>query len=221
MRNCLILLTLGAVAYFLSSCGSPQSIRPDALIVVKDVQIPDSEPLLSQFATHSWVQYRPDVNSPWRRIEIVNKNSGLLHHEIDDDTAHAKKRWNERVRILSQSDGKKNPEFVQDIMAFARGYDASVYSVWPGPNSNTFAEHLMREVDGVSAALDHNAVGKEHGFYAGRTAGGTGVELQTPLLGVALGVREGVELSVFGLSGGVSFYPPAIKIPFLQRIPRK
>jgi len=221
MHHYLILLTLGALALILSSCGSPQSIRPDALIVVKDVQIPNDEPLLAQFATHSWVQYRPDVNSPWRRIEIVNKTSGLLHHVIDDETAHAKKRWDERVRILSQSDGNKNPHFVRDIMSFAKNYEASIYRVWPGPNSNTFAEHLMREVDGVSAVLDHNAVGKEHGFYAGRTAGGTGVEMQSPVAGLALGLREGVEVSLFGLTGGVSFYPPAVKIPFLPRIPKK
>lgn len=221
MQIALSLLFASLTLLLIPSCGSDPSIRQDALIVVKDVQIPDDEPLLAQFATHSWVDYRPDVRSSWRRIEIVNKNSGLLHHRISDEVAHGKKRWNERVRILSQSDGKKNPHFVRDIMRFAKNYDASVYRVWPGPNSNTFAERLMREVDGVSGVLDHNAVGKEHGFYVGRSAGGTGVEFQTPLVGVGLGLREGVEISLFGLSGGVSFYPPALKVPVLQRVPRK
>ncbi|MCP5536864.1 MAG: DUF3750 domain-containing protein [Akkermansiaceae bacterium] len=213
------MLLLVDVLLLLTGCHSKQTIRPDSLIVVKDVQIPDSEPLLARFATHSWVDYRSDTRSPWRRIEIVNKTSGLQHHTIPDDVAHAGKRWGNRVRILSQSDGKKNPRFVSDIMRFAERYDASVYRVWPGPNSNSFAENLIRGVDGVSAVLDHNAVGKEHGFYVGKTAGGTGLELQTPLVGCALGLREGAELSLLGLSGGVALYPPVVKIPFLPRLP--
>ena len=221
MRYGVILFSLGVFVTLLSSCGSSSSVRPDSLIVVKDVQIPKGELWVARFATHSWVDYRPDVNSAWRRIEIVNKNSGLLHHTISDEQAYAKKRWGERVRVLSRSDGKKNPYFVRDIMAFARGYDASVYRVWPGPNSNTFAERLLRQVDGASAQLNHNAVGKEHGFYVGKTAGGTGVELQTPLVGAAVGLHEGVELSLLGLSGGVSFYPFAIKIPILPSIPSR
>lgn len=78
---------------------------------------------------------------------------------------------------------------------------------------------MIREVDGVSAVLDHNAIGKEKGFYAGRTTGGTGLKLQTPVIGVALGLKEGVEVSALGLSAGVSFYPLSVRIPFLPKIP--
>lgn len=216
------LSTLAGLALIvsLSSCSS-SVVRDDSLVVVKEVNIPKGEPLLARFATHSWVDYRPDLYSSWRRIEIVNKNSGLLHHKISDADALAGRRWGERVRVLSQSDGKANPNFVRDIVRFSSGYDASIYRVWPGPNSNTFAEHLLREVGGISAQLDHNAVGKEHGFYAGRTAGGTGLELQTPLLGVALGLQEGVEVSVLGLSAGASIMPPRVKIPILPALPLK
>ncbi len=217
----LILCSLAAMAV---SCSSKQTICPDALIVVKDVRIPKGEPLVARLAKHSWVDYRPDVDSPWRRIEIVSPTSGMLHHTISDKTVHAKKRWGERVRILSQSRAEGNPDFVRDIVKFGARYDASVYRPWPGPNSNTFAEKLIREVDGVSAQLGHNAVGKEHGFYLGKTAGGSGLELQTPLVGLALGVREGIELSFLGLSGGVSVAPFAVKIPLipaLGNIPRK
>lgn len=214
-------MILGLVtAVCLASCG-PQQVRKDSLVVVKHVRIPKGEPWLARFATHSWVDYRPDVHSQWRRIEIVNKTSGIRHHGISVAEAMATHRWGERVHVLSQGDASANPHFVRDIMHFAYHYDASVYHVWPGPNSNTFAERLLREVKGVSAQLDHNAVGKEHGFYAGRTAGGTGIELQSPLAGAAVGLGEGLELSVLGLSGGVSFSPAAIKIPFLPPLPMK
>lgn len=190
------------------------------MLVVKDVRIPDSEPLVARFARHTWVDYREDADSPWRRIEIVNKNSGLIHEEIGQEEFELKKRWGERVVVLGQSDGRKNPEYVREIAKFAAGYDESVYRAFPGPNSNTFAEELLRNVDGVSAVLDHNAVGKESGWHIGRSAGGTGGELQTPVLGLTLGVREGIELSFLGFSGGVSIFPPAIKLPILPPLPR-
>jgi hypothetical protein len=122
--------------------------------------------------------------------------------------------------VLGQSDGRANPDYVRDISSIAKNYDTRIYRAYPGPNSNTFAESLLRDVDGVSAMLDHNAIGKEWGFHFGRTAGGSGVEVQTPPLGLALGIREGIELSLLGFSGGVSVFPPALKIPVLPPLPR-
>lgn len=219
MQKRLGMLSLGLAAALMASCASPQVIDPDALIVVKDVRVPDSEPWVARFARHSWVDYRPDVNSPWRRIEVLNETSGLLHNEIDLETAQSNQRMQRRVRVLAQSDGKSNPDFARELNEFAQNYDASTYTPWPGPNSNTFAERLVREVDGLSAQLDHNAVGKNYGFHAGRTAGGTGVELQTSLLGAAIGVREGIQVSVIGLSAGISFVPFSLKIPLLPQLP--
>lgn len=48
---------------------------------------------------------------------------------------------------------------------------------------------------------------------------GSGVELQTPVIGAAMGLREGVELSLFGLSAGFSLAPPSLKIPVVPPIP--
>lgn len=188
--------------------------------MVKEVRIPKDEPWISRFARHTWMDYRPSPQGPWRRIEIVNKSSGLVHREISEEDFAAKSRWGEKVVILGQSDGQAHPDFVSDIARFSESYETSGYRAYPGPNSNTFAENLLRKVPAVSAVLDHNAVGKEWGFYAGPTAGGTGVELQTPLIGGAIGLREGVEFSLIGLSGGVSLFPPSLKIPFLPPLPR-
>ena len=214
-----ILVSCGAVISLLTSCGSTTAIRSDTLIMVKDIDIPSSEARIAQFATHTFLDYRENVNSQWIRIEVSTPTSGIVHKKISLVAAHGRKRFGERVRILSQSDGLANPHFARDIRAFAASYDDSVYQSYPGPNSNTFMEKMIRKVDGVSAILDHNAIGKESGFYLGKTAGGTGLKLQTPVLGVALGLREGVEVSALGLSGGVSIYPPSIRIPFLPKIP--
>ncbi|MFT5906723.1 MAG: hypothetical protein ACI9E1_002335 [Cryomorphaceae bacterium] len=214
-----ILASCGAVISLLTSCGSTTIIKPDTLIMVKDIDIPSSEARIAQFATHTYLDYRENVDSPWNRIEVYNPKSGIVQKQISVAAASSTIRFNERVRILSQSDGLANPHFARDIRAFAASYDDSVYKSYPGPNSNTFMEKMIRKVEGVSAILDHNAIGKENGFYAGKTTGGTGLKLQTPVLGVALGLKEGVEVSALGLSGGVSIYPPSIRIPFLPKLP--
>lgn len=208
------------LALFVSSCGTGPSIRENSMLVVKEVRIPKSEPVVARFARHTWLDYRENRESPWRRVEIVNESSGLIHRDLAPGEFEKKTRWGEKVVVLGQASGKGNPNYARDIATFAENYDARVYRAFPGPNSNTFAENLIRNVDGVSAVLDHNAMGKEWGFHLGRTAGGSGVEVQTPVLGLALGVREGIELNVLGFSGGISLFPPAVKIPILPPLPR-
>ena len=78
------------------------------------------------------------------------------------------------VRILAQVSEGEVRDHVAQILASARGYDDSVYIPWPGPNSNTFAEKIIRETEGVAVVVDHNAIGKDWGWRIGRTGGGRG-----------------------------------------------
>ena len=146
-------------------------------MVVKEVRIPKSEPLVARFARHTWLDYRENLKAGWKRIEIMNQSSGMIHRELKPDEFEELSRWGEKVVVLGQSDGLTNPNYVSGIEKVATNYDASIYRAYPGPNSNTFAAHLIREVDGISATLDHNAVGKEWGFHLGRTTGGGGCEI--------------------------------------------
>lgn len=193
-------------------------VNPESTVVVKDVRIPREMPWYSRFASHSFVEYRETPSSSWRRIEIVNKNSGIVHEEISAEEAGASKRWGNPIHLVSQSkvDGVKVARQMEKI---AKSYDDSLYRPWPGPNSNTFTERIMREVDGVSGVLEHNGVGKDHGIYFGRTTGRTGLEFHATFMGLAVGLKEGVEVNLMGLTMGVGIWPPSIKIPFLPEIP--
>jgi len=211
--GCILLITL------FSNCASYRTLNPDSIVVIKEIDLPKSAKQIAQFATHSYIDCRKDIDSPWYRVEVATPKSGVVMTKLKDGEVHKKERWGERVRILSQSDGAKHPNIFRDIRFFARNYDDSVYRSYPGPNSNTFVEKLARKVDGVNVILDHNAIGKEVGFHLGKTNGGTGLEVQTPVAGIALGVKEGVEVSVLGLSAGINLWPPAVRIPFLPKIP--
>ena len=84
----------------------------------------------------------------------------------------------------------------------------------PGPNSNTFVDTLMRRCD-IHVDLPTTAIGKDYRGPIGisKTSGGTGVQLESWVVGLRLGLKEGVELHLFSLGIGVDFWPPAILVP--------
>ena len=88
------------------------------------------------------------------------------------------------------------------------------YVFYPGPNSNTFGDRILRKCH-LHASLPSTSVGKDwRGWIgAGVTSEGTGVQLETPVLGLKVGLKEGIELHVIGLSIGIDFWPPAIILP--------
>jgi len=209
--------TLCLIAFVFPSCQQ-SSIDPAATAVVKDVRIPKDMPWYSRFASHSFVDFRSAPKSPWRRIEIVNKDSGLTMDEISTEEVFRSQRWGNPVRIVSQSklDGHV---LASQIDAYRKSYDDSLYRPLPGPNSNTFTGGLLQSVDGLSGVLDHNGVGKDFRWDAGPASGGSGMALQTPLVGMEVGVKEGLNLNLIGLSAGMGIWPPAIKLPFLPQFP--
>ncbi|MCP4449085.1 MAG: DUF3750 domain-containing protein [Myxococcales bacterium] len=96
--------------------------------------------------------------------------------------------------------------------------DRELYRAWPGPNSNTFVDAMLREC-GLTWTLDGSGVGKDYRGLLGvsLTSGGTGVQVETPvlglLLGLLLGIDEGVQVHVLALTLGIDVWPPAIVHP--------
>jgi Protein of unknown function (DUF3750) len=88
------------------------------------------------------------------------------------------------------------------------------YLAWPGPNSNTYPAWVLRQA-GVSADMDPRAIGRDyHGRAgAGRTTTSSGVQVESSLLGVKVGLEDGVELHFLCFTLGIDVWPPAIKTP--------
>jgi hypothetical protein len=96
------------------------------------------------------------------------------------------------------------------------------YNLWPGPNSNTFVAYVARHVPELRLDLPATAIGKDYpinGSIFDRTPSGTGYQLSMlGLLGVLLGAEEGLEVNLLGLSFGLDFAKPALRLPFIGRI---
>jgi hypothetical protein len=67
----------------------------------------------------------------------------------------------------------------------------------------------------LHASLPATSVGKDWRGWFGitRTTEGTGFQIETPFLGLRIGLKEGIEVHVIGLSLGIDVWPPAIILP--------
>lgn len=217
--------SVGAL-FLMSSCAMlPSEIDGTErwVVAVKSARLPSDEPWYSTFAEHSWVDVRLD--GVWRRVEVLSRASRVRVVSIHAEEARTDTRFGGRqVHVIALYSGAKARRLGADILAVASRYPhADGYRAWPGPNSNTFVEWLSHEVSGLRLEQYPTALGKDypgnHWVRAGVTTTRSGVELETPLLGVQVGVQEGLELHVLGLTIGVDLWPPQLKLPFLPGIP--
>lgn len=215
-------LSLSLAALACMACTAPRPtdipVTEQALIVIKTVRLPDSEPWYSQFAQHSWIDFRPAEQAQWVRIEA---NTDPKIEPISDKEARQATRWGRDVSLLLMLRGDAAAAVLVDLQREAEriivGFE---YQAFPGPNSNTYISRVLRAVPGLSAQLDHNSVGKDYTpiVSTGLTTANDGVYLDTVVLGASAGYLSGVELHLLGLTLGLGFWPPGIKIPVLPRI---
>ncbi|MEO1699247.1 MAG: DUF3750 domain-containing protein [Planctomycetota bacterium] len=216
-------------ALWSAACATP-SRAPSSLLVragdgpfvaVKECSIPAWEPWYARFAVHSWIDYRRDDGRCFR-IGVPAPNTDVRHVEIEEAAVFDDRRWEERVRVvrvLTGDDASAALVRLAELAASGEAWADGGYRAFPGPNSNTFVERLVRRAPGLDAQLSPNALGRDYApFRAGLTAGGTGVELETPVLGAEVGLREGVQLHVLQLPIGVRLWPPAVLLPFLPAL---
>ncbi|MBM5782149.1 MAG: DUF3750 domain-containing protein [Pelagibacterales bacterium] len=127
--------------------------------------------------------------------------------------------------IFSQS-GEKAEKIIPKIYQATKTYPyQKFYRAYPGPNSNTFISYIVRQIPEIKISLPNNAIGKdwlcdENGvkFFA-LSESKTGIQFSFfGMFGISLGVIEGIEINIIGISFGIDFLKPALKLPGIGRI---
>jgi hypothetical protein len=177
-----------------------------------------SEPMAS-IARHPWIALKVPGEAEWERWEVMccpTKHRGTVRRSTHYGPLSDHGGGGGDVRIHGIWRGKEADRKIACVRERAPEYPYDdQYLVWPGPNSNTFVDYMLRECD-IDVDLPAPAIGKDfRGLIAGVStpSGGTGVQLETAVVGVKLGVTEGVELHVFGMAFGVDLWPPAFIVP--------
>ncbi len=163
---------------------------------------------IENIARHPWLAVRRAGQSEWQIYEVPTihaTDDPFQRGVLLDPILHAVWRG-------SDADGAADC-IEREADALVQAIDR-VYTFYPGPNSNTFGDQILRRCH-LHASLPATSIGKDWRGWIGAnvTSEGTGVQLETPLVGVKIGLKEGIEIHVIGLSIGIDFWPPAIILP--------
>lgn len=175
----------------------------------------------SIFAEHMSIILKPEGASSWTRYDVVGWGSPVRRDGWPADAFWYGNRPYVVAEISDAEAAALIPRIEASIAAYpyrARG----AYTVWPGPNSNSFVAWVVRNTEGFRAELPPVAVGKDwlgQGLAAGRAPSGTGFTLSAwGLIGLTLALEEGVEVSLLGTAIGIDPGDLAVKLPSLGKL---
>jgi Protein of unknown function (DUF3750) len=203
-----------------SSAGvlPPPSAKREAIIHVYAARVGRWRGI---FAHHSWIVIKERGADKYSRFDKT-----FWGNPIKSNNWPADARWfGHNPVLVGALEGPSAEALIPKIRAAVQNYpyrQPGSYQAWPGPNSNTFVAHVLRSVPELGIALLPTAIGKDwlpSGALASSTPSGTGWQASLfGLIGISVGLAEGLEINALGLIVGIDPVRPAIKLPGFGRI---
>ncbi len=175
-------------------------------------------------AVHSWVAFKEKGTKEYDVYHVIGWQARNGGEAVSGKKDIPDRKWyGSTPELITDIRGKKAEAAIPQVKAAIQSYKyANFYRMYPGPNSNSFVSHIIRNVNELQVELPPNAVGKDwigDGNLYAMSESGTGVQVSVfGLLGITLGLAEGIELNILGLSFGVDILRPAIKLPAVGRL---
>jgi hypothetical protein len=192
--------------------------------------LPDAEVMIlatrtgrwkSIFAEHMSIVLKPQGAAEWTRYDVVGWGNPVRRNNYPADAYW----YGNTPYVVYKLEGAEAAALIPKIEAAVAAYPHSrrgSYTVWPGPNSNTFVAWVVRNTEGFGAELPPTAVGKDwlgNGLGFDRAPSGTGYSMSIAgLIGMTVAVEEGIELHLAGSSIGIDPNDLAVKLPALGKL---
>ena len=175
------------------------------------------------FGVHTWVAVKPAQAQAYTVYEVIGwrlrRGGTVLAVSERNPDAH----WFGNVpEVLAERRGAEAEAIIPKIEAAVKAYPyANEYSVFPGPNSNTFTAWISRAVPELRVDLPPTAIGKD--FIGDRIVAsapsGSGVQISLGgLFALTASGVEGLEVNLLGLTFGIDPFSPALRLPLIGRI---
>ena len=236
----LLRLGLSAVLLLLAACGTlardpnwrqarrdssaqapDPAVTPEAVIQVYAARTVGWKGALG---VHTWIALKRSGAPTYVRYEVIGWGVDRGASALRVNRTGPDNYWfGSRPDLLVDVRGDGVDALIDRAETAVRAYPyPSTYRTWPGPNSNTFTAFVGRAVQELRLDLPPTAVGKDFlpgGHPVGFTPSGTGVQLSLlGLAGVLVGWEEGIEVNLLGLTLGIDWNRPALKLPGLGRL---
>ena len=176
------------------------------------------------FGVHTWIATKPENAKEYTVHQVIGWRRYRNLPVLASAPGIPDGRWfGNEPELLAELRGEAAAKAIPKITDAVATYPyPNDYRLWPGPNSNTFMAYVGRQAPELELDLPVTAIGKDYpinGSVIDRAPSGTGYQLSMlGLLGLTLARDEGLELNLLGLSFGIDFSKPAIKLPFIGRL---
>ncbi|MFT7088112.1 MAG: hypothetical protein ACJAZX_001567 [Rickettsiales bacterium] len=170
------------------------------------------------FASHSWIATKNKDADEYVVYQVLGWRSyqNLPIVAIEKDIPD--RSWfNQKPRIILDIRGEKAEDLIVQIASAAENYPYLKYTLWPGPNSNSFVAHIGRLVPNLGLVMPANAIGKDFlgsGKFFAAAPSGTGYQFSLfGIFGITIAKKEGIEINVLSLVYGIKFKPFGLSFP--------
>ncbi|MBP1850234.1 DUF3750 domain-containing protein [Rhizobium halophytocola] len=166
-------------------------------------------------ASHAWIVTKARDAAAYTRYDKLGWGTPIRRNSRAADAYW----YSNRPRLVAALHGESAERLIPKVEAAIAGYPHARpgdYRIYPGPNSNSFAAHVLRQVPELGAVLPPDAVGRDYlaggqVFFADSDGRDYHLSLGG-LAGINAGARSGLEINLFGLVFGVA--PDlALKVP--------
>jgi hypothetical protein len=171
------------------------------------------------FGVHSWVAVKPGGAAEYTVYEVIGWRLRRSDTAVVVRNRPPNYWLGTAADLYAEKRGAGVDELIERVDRAAREYPyANTYTMWPGPNSNTFTAWIARAVPDLQVDLPATAIGKDYiETWISAAPSGSGFQLSLRgLLGVAASTVDGVELNLLSLNFGLS--SSGLKLPIVGRI---
>jgi hypothetical protein len=175
------------------------------------------------FAVHPWIAVKRSGGRAFTVYEVNGWRLGRMGSAVMVSNRPPDGRWfGNRPQLLADRRGAGVDALIDRIEGAVASYPwKDTYHVWPGPNSNTFIAHVLRAAPELRVNLPPTAIGKDYlgVLPVAKLPSGTGAQLNVlGVAGIAIGLEEGVEVNLLGLTFGIDPRHLALKVPIIGSI---
>ena len=178
-----------------------------------------------KFSVHTWIAVKEKNSQSYFVSHVALWNLYNSNVVIAFEKDLPDRYWyGAKPKIIFSASGSKAEKIIPKIYQAINSYPYPTrYNAYPGPNSNSFISFIIRQTPEIKIALPSNAIGKDwlcgkRKFFA-ICESKTGIQFCAwGMFGVLFGLVEGFEINIIGLSFGIDFMRPALKLPIIGRV---
>jgi len=172
------------------------------------------------FGVHTWIAVKPSGVPEYTVYEVIGWRLRWTDTALVARTRAPDRWFGSAGELYAEKRGAGVDELIKRVEKLASEYPyAKEYTLWPGPNSNTFVAWVTRQIPELQADLPATAIGKDYlgGRVIGAAPSGSGFQFSLAgLFGVAASGVEGLEFNILSLNFGLG--PSGLKLPLIGRI---